>query len=92
MGSLAEGDFDSVWNGRKYRALRRSVNTKPDSICHDCRMPSHEAEEGRVAGELRPSMKQLVVQFGQSLKTRQSVRFTDVLDPRFDPRHPGPAA
>ena len=83
---MAHGDFDSVWNGRKYRELRRSINTKPDSICYDCRLPSFEAENGRVAAELRPSVKQLVVQFGRSLTTSQKVQFGDVLDAQYDPR------
>jgi MoaA/NifB/PqqE/SkfB family radical SAM enzyme len=87
VGNVAESGFESVWNGRKYRSLRRSINTKPDSICHDCRLPAHEAEEGRVAGELRPSMRQLVTQFGESLRHPRVARFSGVLDSDFDPRH-----
>lgn len=86
MGNLSNSGFESVWNGRKYRELRRSINVSPDSICYDCRLPSFDAEQGRVAAELRPSPKQLVVQFGRSLVEKRQVRFDQVLDSELDPR------
>ena len=54
MGVISHGGFAAVWNGRNYRQLRRSINDKSDSICYDCRLPSFEADSGRVAAELRP--------------------------------------
>lgn len=86
MGTIGKGGFESVWNGRNYRQLRRSINAKPDSICYDCRVPSFEADGGRVAAELQPSTKQLIVQFGRSLVTKKTVVFQDVLDVAYDPR------
>ncbi|MFN2445505.1 MAG: SPASM domain-containing protein [Vicinamibacterales bacterium] len=42
MGSIRNHRFEEGWNGRKYRRLRRHVNTSPDSICHTCRLPNFD--------------------------------------------------
>lgn len=84
MGTLEHG-FESVWNGNRYRALRASINTKSDSICHDCRMPAF-GDSGRVAAELKPSLKQLAKQYVNASLHPPRVRFNGVLDRDFDPR------
>jgi MoaA/NifB/PqqE/SkfB family radical SAM enzyme len=88
MGNLVDKGFESVWNGRNYRTLRKSINGKPDSICFDCRLPSFEADAGRVAAELRPSPKQFATQFVQSVLHPPTIRFENVFDPQYDPRTP----
>jgi hypothetical protein len=88
VGTIASDGFEAVWNGRKYRQLRHSINSKPDSICYDCRLPSFDADGGRVAAELQPSAKQLLIKVGRSLVTKKRVEFHDVLDVSYDPRVP----
>lgn len=37
MGDLRKASFDEIWNGRKYRKLRETVNSpKPLSFCKNC--------------------------------------------------------
>jgi MoaA/NifB/PqqE/SkfB family radical SAM enzyme len=86
MGNLREGGFETVWNGRKYRALRKSVNTHSDSICYSCRLPQFDAEHGRAAQELKAGMREWMTTLRQSLLTRPQIRYEGVMDPQFDPR------
>ena len=86
MGTLEHG-FEAVWNGRKYRQLRSSINTKPDSICHDCRMTAF-GDSGRVAAELKPSLKQVARQYLDASLHPPRIQFEGVLDSDLDPRAP----
>ena len=37
MGNLLEQSFDEIWNGEKYRAYRRSINSfRPPNACRSC--------------------------------------------------------
>ncbi|MHC4439566.1 MAG: SPASM domain-containing protein [Planctomycetota bacterium] len=37
MGNLLEQDFQEIWNGEKYRAYRRNINSfRPPQACMDC--------------------------------------------------------
>jgi MoaA/NifB/PqqE/SkfB family radical SAM enzyme len=85
MGRLSEQSFERVWNGRRYRAMRRSVNGRPHRICYDCRMPKFETESGLVASEMKPSLREAIVQSAQSLLRPSAVRFEGVLDHELDP-------
>ncbi len=40
MGNLAEESFDEIWNGKRYRQLRKTVNSSnPQKICANCAYP-----------------------------------------------------
>jgi MoaA/NifB/PqqE/SkfB family radical SAM enzyme len=88
MGNLHTNSFASIWNNWKYRRLRASVNTKPDSICRSCRLPQFDSEENRAAMQLVPSVKQLLRGSAKSLLTRPNVTFVGVMDPEHDPTEP----
>jgi MoaA/NifB/PqqE/SkfB family radical SAM enzyme len=85
MGNLHADSFASIWNNGKYRRLRASVNTRPDSICRSCRLPQFDSEENRAAMQLIPSAKQLLRGAATSLLTRPQVTFVGVMDPEHDP-------
>jgi MoaA/NifB/PqqE/SkfB family radical SAM enzyme len=85
MGNIRENGFDSVWNGRKYRSLRASVNRKSDSICYSCRMPQFDNEENRAASQIAPTVKQVLHDSLKSLTSRRAVKFSGVMDKEFDP-------
>jgi MoaA/NifB/PqqE/SkfB family radical SAM enzyme len=85
MGNLRVNSFASIWNGWKYQHLRASVNTKPDRICHSCRMPQFDSEENRVAMQLAPGVKQLLTGSAKSLLARPKVTFVGIMDKEFDP-------
>jgi MoaA/NifB/PqqE/SkfB family radical SAM enzyme len=87
MGNLHTNDFASIWNGRKYRRLRASINTKPDGICHSCRMPQFDSEENRAAMQLMPSVKQRLTGVAKSLLAGPQVTFAGIMDKEFDPHH-----
>ncbi|MFH1453369.1 MAG: radical SAM protein [Armatimonadota bacterium] len=37
MGNIAKDDFTKIWNSRKYKSLRKTVNTDtPPDYCRDC--------------------------------------------------------
>ena len=91
MGNLRTSSFASIWNGWKYRRLRASINTKPDRICHSCRMPQFDSEESRAAMQLAPSVKQLLTSSAKSLLERPKVTFVGVMDKEFDPTSIGVA-
>jgi MoaA/NifB/PqqE/SkfB family radical SAM enzyme len=86
MGNLSTHRFVSIWNGRKYRNLRASVNTKPHSICYSCRMPRFDSEENRAAMQLAPSVKQLLKNSAKSLLSRPNITFTGITDKDFAPQ------
>lgn len=85
MGSLAKSSFDAVWNGRKYRKLRQSINTqKSDPICYSCRRPKFDSDDGLNNMQERPGLREIAKSL---LRTRRrAIRFDDVLDPEYDPR------
>jgi MoaA/NifB/PqqE/SkfB family radical SAM enzyme len=83
MGNLKKQNWDTIWNGRPYRRLRASVNTKSDSICRACRMPFDSAENSSAAQlmpGLRESFRKLIA------IRREKVQFAGVLNEDFDPR------
>jgi MoaA/NifB/PqqE/SkfB family radical SAM enzyme len=88
MGNLHTNSFTSIWNNWKYRRLRASVNTQPDSICRSCRLPQFDSEENRAALQLAPSVKQLLTSTAKSLLTSPEVTFVGVMDQEFDPTEP----
>jgi Iron-sulfur cluster-binding domain len=87
MGNLRTNSFASIWNNWKYQRLRASVNTKPDRICHSCRMPQFDSEENRAAMQLVPSLKQLVKDSAKSLLVSPKITFDGIMDKEFDPEH-----
>lgn len=51
MGRVVDGDFDSVWRGEPFRALRREMNagTYSLTICQDCPDPVTVGQAGEMA-------------------------------------------
>jgi hypothetical protein len=93
MGTLVGHTFEQVWNGRKYRQLRRAVNEAPDSICHSCRLPQFDAEKNRAESQLLPGRKEMVVGLLQSIVTRKAKpSYIGVMDSDFDPRSTPPVS
>jgi MoaA/NifB/PqqE/SkfB family radical SAM enzyme len=87
MGNLQTSSFTSIWNGAKYRRLRATVNTRPDRICHSCRMPQFDSEENRAAMQLAPSVKQLLKDSTTSLLVaKPKVTFVGFMDKEFAPQ------
>ena len=61
MGSLAKSSsFEAVWNGPKYRRLRASVNTRPDGICHSCRLSRYENDQNKSLSQLLPGKREII--------------------------------
>jgi MoaA/NifB/PqqE/SkfB family radical SAM enzyme len=85
MGNLRTKRFAAIWNGRKYQHLRASINTKPDGICHSCRMPQFDSEGNRASLQLVPSLKQLLKGSITSLLEPPKVTFVGIMDQEFDP-------
>jgi len=86
VGSIAHGDFERVWNGRRYRALRSNINTKSNPICASCRQPRFDSESNMSSYQLAPSLKQLVKsQAERLLAPRRKRRYAGQLEPLFDP-------
>jgi hypothetical protein len=85
VGNLRTSGFASIWNSWKYQRLRASVNTKPDRICHTCRMPLFDSEENAAAVQFVPSFKQLLRGSAKSLLARPEIAFDGIMDPEFDP-------
>jgi hypothetical protein len=82
MGTLKRG-FDAVWNGRAYRRLRASINTKPDHICYTCRQPRFDSDENKSAAQLMPGVREIV---GNLLTIRRrKTTFSGILNPEYDP-------
>src|SRR5262249_17317867 len=92
MGNMSRGGFASVWNGRKYRRLRRRVNAKSsDKICYACRLPRFDSEENSSANLLKPGVRQLV----KAIFTRpppHAVNHAGVMEEEFDPTAPPASA
>jgi MoaA/NifB/PqqE/SkfB family radical SAM enzyme len=74
-GDLAKRPFMAIWNGRLYRKLRASVNTRPDSICYSCRMPQFDSDQNLSAAQGRPGVRE----FLRNMTTRRKrpVAFTE---------------
>ncbi|MFO0811532.1 MAG: radical SAM protein [Gemmataceae bacterium] len=86
MGSIAGGSFDSVWNGRKFRKLRASVNVaKPDSICYSCRLPKFDNEENTSFSQLTPSIRQMARNL-LATRRRPKIVYSGVMAEEYDPR------
>jgi MoaA/NifB/PqqE/SkfB family radical SAM enzyme len=87
MGSLRKGDFDSVWNGRKYRKLRALVNApRPDSICYSCRLPKFDSDQNTsFAQTVIPGVRELFRNVC-TIQRRPKVAYSGVLYEEFDPR------
>lgn len=83
MGSLERSSFDTIWNGARYRKLRASVNTKPDSICFNCRMPRFDSEQNISASQLASGLRELVQ--GAMTITRKRIDFSECDGYRFNP-------
>jgi MoaA/NifB/PqqE/SkfB family radical SAM enzyme len=62
MGSLAKSGFEAVWNGSKYRRLRSSVNTRPDGICHSCRLSRYDNDQNKSFSQLLPGKREIIRQ------------------------------
>jgi len=85
MGNLRHKGFEAVWNGRKYRQLRDSVNEHSDGICYSCRLPQFDSEQNRAASQLSSSLRELVKQGAERLWTKPQVHYAGVLDDQLDP-------
>jgi MoaA/NifB/PqqE/SkfB family radical SAM enzyme len=59
VGDLSKHPFTAVWNGRKYRKLRATVNGKPHPICLSCRMPRFDGDQNISAMQARPGLREL---------------------------------
>jgi hypothetical protein len=86
LGNLRTTSFASIWNNWQYQRLWASVNTRPDRICHSCRMPQFDSEENGAAMQLMPSLKQLVKGSAKSLFVRRNIAFDGVMDTEIDPK------
>jgi MoaA/NifB/PqqE/SkfB family radical SAM enzyme len=85
MGKMSRGGFASVWNGRKYRRLRKQVNARSsDKICYACRLPKFDSEENASAGLLKPGLRELVKAFFIP-QARPTVKYAGVMEEQFDP-------
>ena len=88
MGNLQRTSFAAVWNGWRYRRLRRQINTKPDSICRACRLPQFDSEENRAFSQNTPSFKQLIKSSANALLEKpQRPQFAGIMDEEFDPNN-----
>jgi MoaA/NifB/PqqE/SkfB family radical SAM enzyme len=90
MGSLKGRSFAGVWNGRKYRRLRASVNVpRPDSICYSCRLSQFDSEQNTSFGQLAPTLRELARNL---LSPRRSpeVVYSGVMAKEYDPKSPDP--
>ncbi len=86
VGSLRETNFAAIWNNWKYRLLRKSINSRPGSICRSCRAPQFDSDENRAAAQLFPSFKQQLNGFSKSLvRTKPRAVFSGIMDEEFDP-------
>jgi MoaA/NifB/PqqE/SkfB family radical SAM enzyme len=90
MGDIGKSGFFSVWNGRRYRKLRASINAPhPDSICYSCRLPRFDSEENISFGQVVPGVRELV---RKALTFRRNrARYAGVMNEEFDPTRPSPA-
>jgi MoaA/NifB/PqqE/SkfB family radical SAM enzyme len=57
-GDLTRQPFAAIWNGRRYRQLRASVNRQPHSICYSCRMPSFDSADNLSAAQEQPGRRE----------------------------------
>jgi MoaA/NifB/PqqE/SkfB family radical SAM enzyme len=84
MGNLENQTFDAVWNGRRYRNLRASVNTRPDHICYTCRLPRFDSEKSKSLNQLAPGLKDVFKQL--TTIEQRSYQFEGVFGGSQDPR------
>ena len=83
MGTLARSGFESIWNGPRYRRLRRGVYTRPDSICHTCRMPRFDSDQSKSFSQLVPGFKEMLRDLRKVRRRRY--KFTGILGGSIDP-------
>ncbi len=85
MGSIERRSFASVWNGWRYRRLRRQVNSTSNELCTACRMPRFDNETGTAAWQSLPGLREVARGVVQRLTRRRAVRFDPQAPIRFDP-------
>jgi MoaA/NifB/PqqE/SkfB family radical SAM enzyme len=86
MGWLGKNSFATVWNSRKYRKLRRTINTnRTDEICYACRMPRFDSDDSISSLQTKPGLREVL----RNLFTfkKRSIKFDGVLNEDFDPRN-----
>ncbi|MCI0743380.1 MAG: radical SAM protein [Gemmataceae bacterium] len=86
MGSIANNNFASVWNGRRYRKLRRQVN-QPGSndICHSCRLPKFDSEQNTSFAQTLPGIRDIFRSL-LTFRRKPKVIYDGVMSEQFDPR------
>ena len=77
LGSLEKHPFAAVWNGRRFRRLRRAVNRRPASVCAACRLSRFDGEDNLSQWQLRPGLRELL----RGLWGRKAVRYEFVAAP-----------
>jgi MoaA/NifB/PqqE/SkfB family radical SAM enzyme len=88
MGSIDRRSFAAVWNGWRYRRLRRQVNSTSNSLCTACRMPRFDNETGTAAWQSLPGLRELAGGLVRRMTHRRAVRFDPQQPIRFDPPTP----
>jgi radical SAM protein with 4Fe4S-binding SPASM domain len=84
MGSLKRESFESVWNSRRFRKLRCSINTpKPDPICYSCRLPKFDNDESTSFTQLMPSVRDVLGKLWKS--RRRTITYAGVMSKEYDP-------
>ncbi|MCA9063100.1 MAG: SPASM domain-containing protein [Planctomycetaceae bacterium] len=83
MGDLQKQSFDQVWNGRKFRKLRASINERSDSLCFSCRMPTFDSERNSSAAHLKAGAAELLK--GLFSRQREEVVYSGVMHKDYDP-------
>ena len=84
MGNLVKSGFEAVWNGRRYRQLRSSVNTRPDNICHTCRLGRFDNDKSQALSQTLPGMREILREV-TTIKHRR-YKFEGIFGSTSDPR------
>ncbi|MAE67499.1 MAG: hypothetical protein CMJ18_24835 [Phycisphaeraceae bacterium] len=85
MGDLSRQSFESIWNGRRYRSLRDNINRRSNPICFRCRRPRFDSDENLSAGQLAPSVKQLLRARLSGMRSRPGISYTGTVAHDYDP-------
>ena len=88
MGSIADGTFESVWNGRRYRQLRGRINRRSFRQCYHCRQPRFDSEENLASMQLAPSLKQIASAKLHSLLHPVRVTYAGAMESDHNPLAP----
>jgi len=81
MGQIRTRSFEQVWNGAKYRWLRRDVNEgQSNSICHACRQPKFDSDANAAAYQDRASFREVAKQVLETLRApkRKAIEYDHV--------------